>query len=89
MIRRIRYNEATRQHPNRFKKLIRGRLSQIHNDTLKPHEPFKTSRAFVTSHSNSIDEIDNFKCEMIFLNSNMEEKGDIRKVIVFKDQHNF
>jgi hypothetical protein len=39
----------------------------------------------VTSHSNSIDEIENFKCEMIFLNSKMEEKGDIRKVILFKD----
>ena len=83
MIRLIRFNEVTRQHPNRIKKLIRERLSQIHNDTLKPHGMKFGQFEIVTSHSNSIDKIENFKCEMIFLNSNMEERVDIRKVILF------
>jgi hypothetical protein len=41
----------------------------------------------VTSHSNSIDEIENFKCEMIFLNSKWK-KEKVKKVILFKNQHN-
>ena len=88
MILLIRFNEATRQHQNRIQKLIRERLSQIHNDILKPHGMKFGQVEIVTSHSNSIDEIENLKCEMIFLNSNLEERVDIRKIILFKDQHN-
>ena len=79
------YYQATKRHQFRLKKVIIDKLKQMQREFLLPHG--LEFRRVEIGPNDEQEEIENFKCDVVFINPNDDEVS-LKNVIYIKDKNN-
>lgn len=83
---RKNFYQTTKRHQLRLKNNIKDKLKQIQRELLIPHG-LEFRKVEIGPYIEQED-IENFKCDLVYINSNIEESVSIKKVIYIKDKNN-